>query len=190
MQKQLKKDYMEMDNKKMKNSVYWITGLSGAGKTTVGKIFYTKLRNQKDSVLFLDGDRLRDVFGNDLGYTRKDRICCAMRYSKICQMLSEQGMDVVICTISMFHEIRAWNRENIVNYKEIYLEVPMKILKQRKASVDPEKLCSARPSVPLIALQQEFLWESKLWEMKDLEEVFGKHPAVASSWCGKAGPVL
>ncbi len=131
MQKQLKKDYMEMDNKKMKNSVYWITGLSGAGKTTVGKIFYTKLRNQKDSVLFLDGDRLRDVFGNDLGYTRKDRICCAMRYSKICQMLSEQGMDVVICTISMFHEIRAWNRENIVNYKEIYLEVPMKILKQR-----------------------------------------------------------
>ena len=66
----------------------------------------------------------------------------------------------------------------------------LKILKQRKASVDPEKLCSARPSVPLIALQQEFLWESKLWEMKDLEEVFGKHPAVASSWCGKAGPVL
>lgn len=117
---------------KMKaGTVYWITGLSGAGKTTIGRLFYEKLRVQKESVLFLDGDTLREVFGNDLGYSRKDRFQCAMRYSRLCRLLSGQGQDIVICTISMFHEVREWNRKNIGKYKEIYIEVPMEILKER-----------------------------------------------------------
>lgn len=42
--------------------VYWITGLSGAGKTTIGKIFYEKLRRKYANTVFLDGDMLREVF--------------------------------------------------------------------------------------------------------------------------------
>lgn len=56
---------------------------------------------------------------------------CAMRYSKLCRLLSEQGQDVVICTISMFDYIREWNHANIANYKEIYIKVPMEVLEQR-----------------------------------------------------------
>ncbi len=111
--------------------VYWITGLSGAGKTTIGKVFFQKLREQRDNVLFLDGDTLREVFGNDLGYGREDRLRCAMRYSRLCRLLSEQGQDVVICTISMFREVREWNRRYIEGYREIYIEVPMEILQSR-----------------------------------------------------------
>ena len=48
-------------------NVYWITGLSGAGKTTIGKIFYGKLKEIYSNTVFLDGDTLREVFGNDLG---------------------------------------------------------------------------------------------------------------------------
>lgn len=114
-----------------KGTVYWITGLSGAGKTTVGKLFFAQLREKKNNVIFLDGDTLREVFGNDLGYTKEERFQCAMRYSRICRLLSEQGQDVVICTISMFHAVREWNREHIKNYKEIYIEVPMEVLQQR-----------------------------------------------------------
>lgn len=112
-------------------TVYWITGLSGAGKTTIGDLFFKRLREEKKSVLFLDGDTLREVFGNDLGYSREDRFRCAMRYSRLCRLLAEQGQNIVICTISMFHEVRRWNRKNIKKYKEIYIEVPMEVLEQR-----------------------------------------------------------
>lgn len=112
-------------------TVYWITGLSGAGKTTIGKLFFEMLKCRKEASIFLDGDELRDVFGNDLGYSREERLQCAMRYSKLCKLLSGQGQDVVICTISMFDYIREWNRVNIAGYKEIYIKVPMKVLGQR-----------------------------------------------------------
>lgn len=111
--------------------VYWITGLSGAGKTSVGKFLYEKMKQKYSNTVFLDGDVLREVFGNDLGYTREERIKCAMRYARLCKMLQEQGMNVICCTISMFDEIRSWNRGNIGNYREIYVRVSMEVLVKR-----------------------------------------------------------
>ena len=116
---------------KIMGYVYWITGLSGAGKTSIGKSLYQKLKQKSPNTVFLDGDVLREVFGNDLGYTREERIKCAMRYARLCKMLQEQGLNVICCTISMFDCIRAWNRENIENYREIYVRVSMEVLKQR-----------------------------------------------------------
>lgn len=49
-------------------TVYWITGLSGAGKTTIGKLFYEKMKEVYPNTVFLDGDIMRKVFGDDLGY--------------------------------------------------------------------------------------------------------------------------
>ena len=109
-------------------TVYWITGLSGAGKTTIGRIFYERLKRIYPNTVFLDGDALRKVFGDDLGYSKEDRRKCAMRYSKLCAMLQEQEINVVCCTISMFDCVRAWNRENIRNYREIYVKVSMDTL--------------------------------------------------------------
>lgn len=111
--------------------VYWITGLSGAGKTTIGKLFYEKLKQVYSNTVFLDGDIMREVFGADLGYTEIDRRKCAMRYSRLCNMLQKQDLNVICCTISMFDEIRSWNREHIENYREIYLNVSMDTLKKR-----------------------------------------------------------
>lgn len=123
---------MKIYGEKMKKgTVYWFTGLSGAGKTTIGRIFFERLRGQKENAVFLDGDTLREVFGNDLGYGKDDRFKCAMRYSRLCHLLAGQGQDVAICTISMFHEVRRWNRHNIEKYKEIYIEVPASVLVQR-----------------------------------------------------------
>lgn len=114
-----------------KGTVFWVTGFSGAGKTTVGKKLFMELKSQKENVVFLDGDILRDVFGNDLGYSFEDRLKSAMRNAKLSEMLSNQGIDVICSTISMFDEIRLYNRSVIEKYIEIYLKVPMDILKKR-----------------------------------------------------------
>lgn len=111
--------------------VYWITGLSGAGKTTIGQIFYRELKQVYPNTVFLDGDIMREVFGDDLGYTESERRKCAMRYSRICNMLQDQELNVVCCTISMFDEVRKWNREHIENYREIYIKASIDVLQKR-----------------------------------------------------------
>ncbi len=112
-------------------TVYWITGLSGAGKTTIGKLLYNHLKNNKSNIVFLDGDELREVFGGNTGHSLEERKKIAMYYSRLSKLLSFQCIDVVCATISMFHECRKWNRKNIKNYKEIYLKVPINILVER-----------------------------------------------------------
>jgi glutamine kinase len=113
--------------------VYWITGLSGAGKTTVGRELWQRLRTAGRSAIFLDGDALREVIAEDLGHSVASRRTSAMRNARLCRMLASQGTDVVCPTISLFHEIQVWNRRNIPGYCEIYLRVPMEELRRRDA---------------------------------------------------------
>jgi len=115
----------------MAGTVYWITGLSGAGKTTVGKIIYEELKKKKDNVVLLDGDELRNAIAADLGYTNEDRHESARRNTRLCNLLANQNIDVVCCTICMFEDIRRWSREHNEKYVEVYIKVPMDILRQR-----------------------------------------------------------
>jgi adenylylsulfate kinase-like enzyme/phosphohistidine swiveling domain-containing protein len=111
--------------------VFWITGLSGAGKTTLGRELSNRLRAAGHPVTFLDGDALRSVIAEDLGHSKEDRRRSAMRNARLCRLLAEQGADVVCATISLFHEVQRWNRENIPGYREIYLRVPLEELQRR-----------------------------------------------------------
>ena len=54
-----------------------------------------------------------------------------MRNAHLCKLLSDQGIDVVCCTISMFDSVRAWNRENISGYLEVYIKASMETLHKR-----------------------------------------------------------
>ena len=119
--------------------VFWITGLSGAGKTTIGRKLWRRLRAAGHSAIFLDGDTLREVIAKDLGHSHSNRRESAMRNARLCQMLSSQGHDVVCPTISLFHDVQRWSRENIPNYHEIYLRVPMVELRRR----DPKGIYAA-----------------------------------------------
>lgn len=146
------KNRLEMSEKMLrKGNVYWITGLSGAGKTTIGKLLYEKIVS-KNPIVFVDGDQLREIYGDGLGYNLEDRQKMAMRNARLCAMLSEQGLDVVCCTISMFHSVRRWNRENILNYKEIYLKVPTEVLMQR----DQKNLYSSAESKDVMGIDLFF----------------------------------
>src|ERR1700683_4598154 len=93
--------------------VYWITGLSGAGKSTIGRALAADLEASGSRGVFLDGDTLRAAVSTDLGYSAEYRRSAAMRNGMLCRMLAEQGLDVVCSTISLFHDVQRWNREKI-----------------------------------------------------------------------------
>lgn len=112
-------------------TVYFFTGLSGAGKTTIGGLFHQRLKATKPNVVLLDGDEIRVAFGEDVGYTNDERLRWAGRIFRVCKLLSAQGIDVVVCSIAMYENVRRWNRENIPNYKEIYIKVSKNTLMQR-----------------------------------------------------------
>lgn len=89
------------------------------------------------SVVFLDGDELREVFGSVAAsrsnYGRDARLALAIQYAHLCRVIAAQGVSVVIATISLFQEVHAWNRMNLPGYFEAYLKVPMDELRQRDA---------------------------------------------------------
>jgi adenylylsulfate kinase len=114
----------------------WITGLSGAGKTSVANLVAATLRDGDLPVVLLDGDELRGVFGDGHGYDREDRLYLAAAYGRLCALLAGQGLIVVCATISLFSQCHRWNRANIPGYFEVYLKVPMEILADR----DPKRL--------------------------------------------------
>lgn len=114
-----------------KGTIYWITGLSGAGKTTIGTGLYQRLKEKKDTVVLLDGDDIRYILGDLIGYSTEERRKGSMIISRLCHSIAKQGIDVVCCTVSMYDCCREWNRENNDNYKEVYLEVPLEELKKR-----------------------------------------------------------
>lgn len=111
--------------------IIWFIGLSGSGKTTIGSALYGRLKPKHPNLVFVDGDVFRDVMGNDLGHTQKDRKKNAQRFSHFCRWLDQQGIHLICCVLSNFPEWQKWNRENFSRYFEISLDVPMETLKKR-----------------------------------------------------------
>ena len=112
-------------------TVWWITGLSGAGKSTVSRIVRDELASRGRPVLLLDGDALRAVLGETSAHGPDDRHRLAMTYARLAREVAAQGIDAVCATISMFRSVRAWNRAHIPQYREIYLRVPLAELELR-----------------------------------------------------------
>lgn len=115
-----------------KGTVYFFTGLSGAGKTTIGGLFYRRRKAERNDVVLLDGDQLRRLsFHKKSGYTTEERRRGAYYNFEMCKMLADQGIDVVLCSISMYNDCRAWAREHIEEYREIYVKAARETLYRR-----------------------------------------------------------
>lgn len=115
-------------------TVFWITGLSGAGKTTVAIQLSRMLQDKRGAVIHFDGDQLRDIFQMSDAYDLRSRLDLASRYARLCHTVASQGVDIVCSTISLFPEIHQWNRDNISQYFEVFLRVPMDVLSSRDYS--------------------------------------------------------
>ncbi|MCB0323724.1 MAG: adenylyl-sulfate kinase [Bdellovibrionales bacterium] len=111
--------------------IVWLIGLSGSGKTEVARSLREKIVALSKNCVFLDGDTIRELLGNDLGHTLDDRRRNAYRISRLCRYLDQQGINVVFGVLSLFPENRSWNREHIVNYYEVFLDAPLPLLVER-----------------------------------------------------------
>lgn len=114
-----------------KGTVYFFTGLAGAGKTTLGTLFYQRIKEKKNDVVLLDGDQLRRLSTVVSGYTTEERRSGSYFNFELAQLLTDQNIDVVLCSISMYDDVRAWAKTHIENYKEIYIKVEWETLYKR-----------------------------------------------------------
>jgi cytidine diphosphoramidate kinase len=112
--------------------VIWITGLSGAGKTTIAGELADQLRQTGRSCILLDGDKIRLALSDPhIGHDPESRLICAMRICRLAKMLEEEKVWVIVATMSLFPEVFSWNRKNFTEYTEVYVKVDFEILKQR-----------------------------------------------------------
>lgn len=108
--------------------VIWIIGLPGSGKTTLAK----ELKNTSQSILHIDGDDMREIWGDDIGYSLNDREKNSKRIQKLAALFEKQGFTVVVSIMSIFKKHREENKTLYNNYLEVFLDVDITILKNRR----------------------------------------------------------
>lgn len=112
--------------------VIWITGLSASGKTTLSKAFEKKYKSQIPNMVLLDGDVIRQLYGNDLGYTEADREIQIQRIQSIASFLEQQDILVVVAALYANERLLQKNRELFKEYYEIYLKAEINSLQKRE----------------------------------------------------------
>ena len=79
----------------------------------------------------MSGDDLRKIF-NFKKFSKKDRLSYALLYCKFCKCITDNKINIILSTVSLFHKVRKWNRTNISNYMEIYIQSDInKIIRQK-----------------------------------------------------------
>ena len=111
--------------------VIWLIGKSSAGKSEIGKRLYDKLKLKILNIVYLDGDELRNAISWDLGHSLEDRHISEKRRSRLCKLLSDQDISVICAALSNAPDLREWNKQNINNYFEIYIQVEQSVLHER-----------------------------------------------------------
>lgn len=109
----------------------WITGLSGAGKTTIAKKVYEILKQQNHNIIHLDGDDIRNILGELGSFDIEGRKRTAEVYARLCKYLAGRGINIIISTISLYDSVHEYNRVNNKDYYEILLDVEKNVLISR-----------------------------------------------------------
>jgi len=119
---------------KKKGIVFWITGLSGSGKSTVAKNIQKNITNKYGTSVLINGDKLRDIF-KIKGYSKKERLNIGISYSKISKLLTNNKVNVIIATVGLFHELHKYNRKTLTNYVEIFIQSKIQKLIENKKKI-------------------------------------------------------
>lgn len=130
----------------MYRKVIWMTGRSGAGKTTLATALEKYLKEEKlEKVIVLDADELRKGISSDLGFSEHDRIENGRRIAHIANLFVKQGFLVLCPVLYPFKEMRD-NARYIIganNFIECHVHTSLKTVKER----DPKGLYASKLKV-------------------------------------------
>lgn len=111
----------------------WLTGLSGAGKTTLAGMLAHALHQEGHAAYVLDGDRLRTGLNADLGFTPQDRAENMRRVGQVARLMADAGLVVIVSLISPFKEDRAKARALFApgGFVEVFVDTPLTVCEVR-----------------------------------------------------------
>lgn len=116
---------------KRNGACLWLTGLSGAGKSTIAYRLERELREQGCLVELLDGDAIRKNLSKDLGFSREDRNTNVRRVGYVANLLSRNGVIAIVSMISPYRAVRDELRQSTENLVEIYINAPLTVCEAR-----------------------------------------------------------
>ncbi len=109
----------------------WFTGLSGAGKTTIAEIVERELRERERPVEVLDGDIVRTNLSKGLTFSREDRNVNVLRIGFVANLLTRNGVGVIVSAISPYKEARDQVRRRIIDFVEVFVDAPLEVCAER-----------------------------------------------------------
>lgn len=109
----------------------WLTGLSGAGKTTIARRLEAELRARHGKVEVLDGDIVRTHLSKGLGFSKEDRDTNIRRIGFVCKLLSRNGVPVIAAAISPYRDVRDEVRADIGDFIEVFVDCTLDELVRR-----------------------------------------------------------
>ncbi|MGI5501355.1 adenylyl-sulfate kinase [Lentzea sp. CA-135723] len=118
--------------------VVWLTGLSGAGKSTIADLVEKALHAEGRHTFLLDGDNVRHGLNSDLGFTDADRVENIRRIAEVAALMVDAGLIVLVSFISPFRAERALARDLVgeQEFCEVFVDTPLAVAEQR----DPKGL--------------------------------------------------
>ncbi len=116
---------------KQRGVTIWLTGLSGAGKTTITQALAQKLRDHNYSIEILDGDIVRTNLTKGLGFSKEDRDENIRRIGFVSHLLTRNGVIVLVSAISPYREIREEVKQKIGDFVEVFVNAPLNVCEDR-----------------------------------------------------------
>jgi adenylyl-sulfate kinase len=109
----------------------WLTGLSSSGKTTISQALRERLLQSGHKVEWLDGDVVRRHISKGLGFSKDDRDENIRRIGFVAELLTRNGVIVLVSAISPYRAVRDEMRARIGSFLEVYVEAPLAVCRER-----------------------------------------------------------
>ena len=145
--------------------LFWVTGLSGSGKSAISNRIIQYVRKNFGSTIILSGDEFRKIF-NIKSYDKKSRIKNLIYYQRFIKSITSQNINILFNVVGMINKARIWNKKNIDNYLEIYIKSDIQkiikfskknLYKKNKKNIVGLDIKAELPSKPDITIENDFV---------------------------------